>query len=63
MSLELLDFDNILSDIEVESDINLTTEHLDEVGNSLQLDDDVLRSRHRIVVLVPTSDLVLVEGK
>ena len=42
MSLELLDFDNILSDIEVESDINLTTEHLDEVGNSLQLDDDVL---------------------
>ena len=42
MSFELLDFDNILSDIEVESDINLTTEHLDEVGNSLQLDDDVL---------------------
>lgn len=42
MSFELLDFDNILSDTEVESDINLTTEHLDEVGNSLQLDDDVL---------------------
>ena len=43
--------------------LQLVRVHVDLEAEVLKLDDDVLRCSHRVVILVPASDLVLVNGE
>jgi len=43
--------------------LKLVRVDVDLEAEVLELDDDVLTGSHRVVVLVPSSDLVLVDGK